>query len=176
MTLQLLTSYIYAPWFNLGINNNGRIKPHFRNIFLVEKMVLKLWKCKGNQSWIFIGRTDCWSWNSNILTTWCEELTHWKRSWCWEWLKVGREGDDKGWNGWMASLTQWTWVRARSRSWWWIGKPGMGTAWPHAWHGLQSKGSQRVGHDWMTKVSWIDDIGRKTLFPTNTYKLLKICN
>ena len=52
----------------------------------------------------------CWSWNSNTLTTWCEELTHLKRPWCWERLKAGGEGDDRGWDGWMASPTQWTWV------------------------------------------------------------------
>jgi len=52
----------------------------------------------------------CWSWNSNILATWWEELTHMKRPWCWERLKAGREGNDRGWNGWMASQTQWTWV------------------------------------------------------------------
>ena len=57
----------------------------------------------------------CWSWNSNTLATWCEELTHWKRPWCWERLKVG-EGDDRGWDGWMASLTQWTWVWVNPRS------------------------------------------------------------
>ena len=50
----------------------------------------------------------CWSWSSNILATWCEELTHWKRPWCWEWLKAGGEGDNRGWDSWMASLTQWT--------------------------------------------------------------------
>ena len=50
----------------------------------------------------------CWSWNSNTLATWCEELTHLKRPWCWERSKVGGEGDDRGWDGWMASLTQWT--------------------------------------------------------------------
>ena len=47
-----------------------------------------------------------WSWSSNTLATWCEELTHWKRPWCWEWLKTGEEGDDRGWDGWMASSTQ----------------------------------------------------------------------
>ena len=49
----------------------------------------------------------CWSWNSNTLTTWREEWTLWKRPWCWERLKVGGEGDDRGWDGWMASPTQW---------------------------------------------------------------------
>ena len=52
----------------------------------------------------------CWSWNSNTLAPWCEELTHLKRPWCWEWLKAGGDRDDRGWDGWMASLTQWTWV------------------------------------------------------------------
>ena len=70
---------------------------------------------------------------------WCEELTHWKRSWFWERLKVGGEGDDRGWDGWMSSLTQWTWVWVNSRSWWWTGRPGM----------LQSMGLQRVKHDWL---------------------------
>ena len=54
----------------------------------------------------------CWSWSSSSLATWYEELTHWKRPWCWERLRAGGEGDDRGRDGWMASLTQWTWVRA----------------------------------------------------------------
>ena len=57
-----------------------------------------------------------WCWTSNTLTTWCKELTHWRRPWCWERLKAGGEGDDRGWDGWMASLTQWTWMWANSRS------------------------------------------------------------
>ena len=71
------------------------------------------------------------------LATWCEELTHWKRSWCWEGLKAGGGGADRGWDGWMSSLTQWTWVSTNSGSWWWTGRPGV----------LQSMGWQRVGHD-----------------------------
>ena len=67
----------------------------------------------------------CWSWNSNTLATQCEELTHWKRFCCWERLKAGRERDDRGWDGWMSSSIQWTWVWASSWSWWWIGKPGL---------------------------------------------------
>ena len=59
-----------------------------------------------------------WSWNSNALATWCEELTHLKSPWYWERLKAGGEGDDRGCNGWMASPTQWTWVWVNSRSWW----------------------------------------------------------
>ena len=80
----------------------------------------------------------CWTWNTNALAARCKELTHWKRPWCWERLKAGGEGDDRGWDGWMASLTQWTWVWVNCRSWWWTGRPGV----------LQSIGSQRVGRDW----------------------------
>ena len=86
----------------------------------------------------------CWRWNSDTLSTWCEELTHLKRPWCWERLRVGWERDDRGWDGWMASLTQWTWVWTSSRSWWWTEKPGV----------LQSIESQRVGHDWATELNW----------------------
>ena len=67
----------------------------------------------------------CWSWNSNTLSTWCEELTHGKRPWCWERLKAGGEGDNRGWDGWMAPPTWWTWIWASSGSWWWTEKPGM---------------------------------------------------
>ena len=73
--------------------------------------------------------------------TWCEGPTHWKRPRCWERLKAEGEGDDRGWDGWMASVTQWTWVWASSRRWWRTGKPGV----------LQSMGLQRVGHDWVTE-------------------------
>ena len=60
---------------------------------------------------------------------------------------VGRgEGDDRGWDGWMASLTQWTWVRVNSGSWWWTGRPDV----------LQSMGSQRVGHNWAIELNWTD--------------------
>ena len=71
----------------------------------------------------------CWSWNSNTLATSCEELTYWKRHWCWERLRAGGEGDDRGWDGWMASLTQWTWIWVNSGSWWWTGRPGVCSSW-----------------------------------------------
>ena len=87
----------------------------------------------------------CWSWNSNTLNTWCEELTHWKRPWCWERLRVGGEGDNRGRDGQMASPTQWTWVWVNSRSCWWTGRPGV----------LPSMGLQRVGHDWVIELNWI---------------------
>ena len=72
---------------------------------------------KGNQSWIFIGDW-CWCWSSNTLATWCEELTHGKRPWCWKRLKAEGEGADRAWDGWMASPTGWTSVWASSGSWW----------------------------------------------------------
>ena len=78
---------------------------------------------KGNQSWIFFGRTDAEA--VHTFATWCEELTHWKRSWCWERLKAGGVEDNRGQDGWMASVTQRTRVWASSGGWWWTGKPGM---------------------------------------------------
>ena len=85
-----------------------------------------------------------WSWNSNTLNTWCKEMIHWKRPWCWERLKVGGEGDNRGWDGWMVSPIQWTWVWVSSRRWWCTGRPGM----------LQSMGSQRFRHDWAIELNW----------------------
>ena len=79
----------------------------------------------------------CWSWNCNPLATWCEEWTHLKRPWGSERVRAGGEGGDRGWDGWMASPTRWTWVWTNSRSWLWTGRPGM----------LQFIGSQRVRHD-----------------------------
>ena len=84
----------------------------------------------------------CWSWNSNNLVTWCEELTPWKRPCCWERLKAGGEGDDRGWDGWMASPIQWTWVWVDSGSWWRIGRPGL----------LQFMGSQ----SWTWLSDWTE--------------------
>ena len=93
-------------------------------------------------------KDSCWSWNSNTLATWWEELTHLKRPWCWEWLKTGGEGGNRGGEGWMVSLRWWTWVWVNSRSWWWTGRLGI----------LQYKGSQRVRHDWATEMNWTEYI------------------
>ena len=93
------------------------------------------------------------------LATRCKELTHWKRPWCWERLKV-EERDDRGKDGWMASPTWWTWVWASSRSWWQAEKPGV----------LQFMGSQRVGHNWVTELTelnmWVGIKGRSVLEAT----------
>ena len=80
-----------------------------------------------------------WCWSSNTLSTWCKEPTHWKRPWCSERLRAG-EGDERGWDGWMASSTQWTWVWANSSRWWRTGKPGV----------LQCMGLQ----SWMQLSNW----------------------
>ena len=117
-------------WESLGLQGNPTSPSSRRSVLGVH------WK-----DW-------CWSWNSNTLATWCEELTHLKRPWCWERLKVEGEGDNGGWDGWMSSPTQWTWVWINSRSWWWTGRPGM----------LQSMGSQRVRDDRVTKLNWTECI------------------
>ena len=82
----------------------------------LDRKEIKAVNLKGNQSWIFIGRTDAEA-ETKTLATWYKELTHWKRLWCWERLKAGGEGDDRAWDDWMASLIRWTWVWASSGSW-----------------------------------------------------------
>ena len=98
---------------------------------------------KGDQSWVFFGRTDV---KAEAPILWPPDAKSWLigkdpdagRDW-----ELGGEGDDRGWDGWMASLTRWTWVWVNSGSWWWTGRPGM----------LQFMGSQRVGHDWATELT-----------------------
>ena len=103
---------------------------------------------KGNQSRIFIGRTDAEAETPNTLTTWCEELTHWKRPWCWERLKAEGKGDDRGWDGWVASPTWWTWVWASFGSWWWTGGPGV----------LQSWGRKELDMtEWLNWLNWEEE-------------------
>ena len=96
-----------------------------------------------DQCWVFIRRTDAKA-ETPILWLPHVKLTHWKRLWCWEKLRAGREGDDRGWDGWMATPSQWTWVWVNSGSWWWTGSPGV----------LWFMGLQRVPHDWATELNW----------------------
>ena len=95
---------------------------------------------KGNQSWIFIGRADS---EAEAPIVFPSDAKSWliRRPWCWERLRAGGEGDNRGGDSWMASLNQWARVWASSGSWRWIGKPEV----------LQSMGSQTVGHDWPTE-------------------------
>ena len=101
---------------------------------------------KGDQSWCSLEGLMLKLKNSSTLATLYEELTPWKRPWYWEGLGAGGEGDDRGWDGWMASLTRWMWVWVNSGSWWWTGRPSV----------LQFMGSQRVRHDWVTEVNWTE--------------------
>ena len=103
---------------------------------------------KGGQSWVFIGRTDA---EAETPVLWLPHVKSWliEKDWCWERLRAGREGDNRGWDGWMASLTQWTWVWVDSGSWWWTGRPGV----------LRFMGSQRVRHDWATELNWSHSLG-----------------
>ena len=110
---------------------------------LVEEVIMEKKKSR------ILGVWQVLSWNSSTLATSCEELTHWKRPWCWEGLGAGGEGDDRGWDGWMASLTWWTWVWVNSGSLWWTGRPGV----------LWFMGWQRVGHDWATELNWSRFLG-----------------
>ena len=99
---------------------------------------------KGNQPWTVIRRTDA---EAEALILWPPDVKNWltgKDPWCWERLRAGGEGDGRGCDGWMASLTWWTWVWVDSRSWWWAGRPGV----------LWFMWSQRVGHDWVTELNW----------------------
>ena len=84
-----------------------------------------------------------------IFTILCCIYTYLQRKiWCWEGLGAGGEEDDRGWDVWMASPTQWTWLWVNSGSWWWTGRPGV----------LRFKGSQRVGHDWATELNWTEQL------------------
>ena len=100
---------------------------------------------KGNPSWIFIGRTDT---EAEALILWPPDVKNWL---IWKDCNAGKdwrhkeEGDDRGWDGWMASPTQWMWVWVNFGSWWCTGRPGV----------LQSMGLQRVGHDVVTELKWI---------------------
>ena len=118
-------------WKSLGLQD--QTSPSYR------KSVLNLlWK-----DW-------CWSWSSNTLVTWCEELTHLERPWCWERLKLGGEGDNRGSDCWMASPTQFAWVWVNS----WIGGGQRAVTCCSPW-------GCRVGHDWATELNWTDRLFRK---------------
>ena len=107
----------------------------------------------------------CWSWNSNTLATWYKELTHLKRPWCWERLREGGEGDNRGWDGWMASPTQWTWVWVNSGSWWWTARPGV----------LWFMGLQRVGDVRVTDLNWTRSFPQNVLCWVSLFIYIIVC-
>ena len=100
---------------------------------------------KWDQSWVFIGRTDA---KAETPILWPPHVKSWLigKTLMLGGLGAGGEGDDRGWNGWMASPTRWTWVWVNSGSWWWTGSPGV----------LWFMGLQRVGHYWATELNWTD--------------------
>ena len=102
---------------------------------------------KGNQPWIFIGRSDARAEAPVLWLPGTKSQLIWKRPWCWERLRAGGEGDDRGWDGWMAPLTQWTWIWASSGRWWRTGRPGV----------RQSRGWQRVRHNLTTEQCYLED-------------------
>ena len=100
---------------------------------------------EGDQPWDFFGTNDA---KAETPVLWPPHAKSWLigKDWCWEGLGAGRKGDERGWDGWMASLTRWTWVSVNSGNWWWTGRPGV----------LRSMGSQKVGHDWVTELNWTE--------------------
>ena len=115
---------------------------------------------KGDQSRVFTARTDAEPESPILWPPDVKRTDSLEKTWRWERLRAGGEGDDRGWDGWMASLTPWTRVWVNSGSWWWTGRPGV----------LQSMGSQRVRHDWATEMNWLNYKHRCCKPPDMAYK------
>ena len=127
----------------------------------LESKEIKPVNTKGNQPWILFGRTDAEA-ETPVL---CKQLTHWKRPWLWERLKAEGEEGDRGWDGWMASLIQWSWTWANSWRWWRTGKPGE----------LQSMVSWRVGHNLATEQKQLMDMWGVFLSVPCLFVCLSVC-
>ena len=110
-----------------------------------------------NQLWICIGRTDAKT-EAPILGPPDAKNQLGRKPWYWERLKAGGEGDNRGWDGWTASLTQWRWFWVNSGSWWWTGRPGV----------LRFMGLQRVRHDWETELNWTEAFSHSSDFAINS--------
>ena len=93
-----------VPW--TARRSNQSILKEISSEYSLEVLILKYWY---------------WTWSCSTLATWCKQLTHWKRPWCWGRLKAKGEEGNRGWDGWMPSPTQWTWIWVNSGSWWWTG-------------------------------------------------------
>ena len=108
---------------------------------------IQLVQSKGDRSWVFSGRNDA---KAETPILWPPLVKSWLigKDWCWEGLGAGGKGDSRGWDGWMASPTQWMWIWVNSGRWWWTEKPEV----------LQFMGSQRVGQDWATELNWTEFI------------------
>ena len=125
------------------------IKHQGRTCFLLQKAYKDYGHmiCLRSHNW---WKDWCWSWSSNTWATWCEEPTHWKRPWCWERLRAGKEGGNRGWDSWIASLTQRTWVWANSGRQCRTGKPDV----------LQSMGLQ----SWTWLSNWTTAPNKEILY------------
>ena len=121
-------------------------KPWFKIIHLLKETF-------GLQLFVFIGRTDVEA-ETPILCPPHAKSWFIGKDWCWEGLGAWGEGDDRGWDGWMASLTWWTWVWVNSGSWWWTGRPGV----------LRYMGLQGIGRDWVTELNWTEQYEKWFLF------------
>ena len=132
-------------------------------IGVLEKTTVSPLDCKEIQPVLgVLWKNWCWGWNSNTLATSWEELTHWKRPWGGEGLGAEGKEDDRGWDGWMASPTQCTWVWVNSGSWWWTGNhTGV----------LRFMGWQRVWQDWVTELNWTDECFCLTFLFLSDYDL-----
>ena len=119
------------------------------------------WGCRVRQYWSNLPHRH--TWYQCKLDTYSQKSfwNHWKRLWCWEGLGAGDEGDDRGWDGWMASLTRWMRVWVNSGRWWWTGRPGV----------LRFMGSQRVGHDRATELNWTE-LNRSSINISWKYELM----
>ena len=133
-----LILFSWAPKITTDSDCNHEIK---RCLLLERKAMTNLDSVLKNRAITLNIHWKDWCWSSNTLATWYKGSALWKRHWCWERLKANGEEGSKGWDGWIASLIQWTWTWANSRRWWEAGRPGM----------LQSVWSQRAGHDLVTE-------------------------
>ena len=144
--------FVYYSHICICLTNNFLLEYTCFWTVVLEKTLESPLDCKeiqqvhseGDQPWDFFGRNDA---KAETPLLWPPHAKSWLigKDWCWEGLGAGGEGDDRGWDGWMASLTQWTWVWVNSRSWWWTGRPGV----------LQFMGSQSRTwlSDW-TELNW----------------------
>ena len=152
MLLCVLCIYIYIYIYVVKLVNtkSSYNKKFFFSFFKSSKEIQPVHP-KGNQSWIFTGRTDAEAVTPILRPPDAKNWLIWKDPDAGKDWRQEKKGDDRGWDGWMVSLTQWTWVWVNSGSWWWTGRPGA----------LQFMGSQRVSDDWETELNWDDRCSAK---------------
>ena len=145
--LTSIYNYLRSPVLLKGLWHRGNTLEELDRIFRRRSysdnfLIRNFFSFPINSVWLFV-----YSFIQQLFTMLLIR-THLRRPWCWERLKAGGEGDDRGWDGWMPSPTQWTWIWISSGSWLWTGRPGV----------LQSMGSQRVRHDWVAELNWTEHL------------------